>query len=465
MNNNSAIETFYRFVAGFASRTSRQTVFFDTIDILPDGIPFMQRLQGKHIVLGVTGGIAAYKSAELVRLLSKEGAEIKVVMTRAACEFIRPLTFQALSCNPVHLDLLDTTAEAAMGHIELARWADIVLIAPATANVMAKLAGGMADDLLSTLCLATSAPISIAPAMNQRMWRNPAVQANLEKLKAYGMQVLGPAQGYQACGDMGPGRMLDPEEIVSLMAGAFSVQQPLAGKHIMITAGATREEIDPVRFISNHSSGKMGYQLASAAATLGARVTLVSGPVSLSTPIQVELINITSARQMLAAVHENIENVDIFIGCAAVSDYRPNVVQNNKIKKDPGMTDETLCLKLIRNPDIIASVTALDRSPFVVGFAAETQNVLSYAKDKLLRKRMDMIIANDVSVPGQGFCSDENAVTVLSREKDAAETVAEIARASKQEIAGQIMKHVCNRYRKWMNHHQSVEESTLLCSH
>ena len=403
----------------------------------------MRQLSNKRIVLGVTGGIAAYKSAELIRLLAKLGAEVRVVMTKAACEFITPLTLQALSHNPVHLDLLDTKAEAAMGHIELARWADAVLVAPATADFIARLTAGQADDLLTTLCLATSAPICLAPAMNQGMWRDSVTQQNCEELLERNIKLFGPGDGSQACGDIGPGRMLDPELIVESTAGLFACDI-LSGLNVLITAGGTREDIDPVRYISNHSSGKMGYALARAAVEAGAKVTIISGPVNLDTPERVTRVDVISARDMHQAVHEHIEGADIFIGCAAVSDYRPAEVATEKIKKDTENGRETLELKLIRNPDIIASVTGLDAPPFVVGFAAETHNVLGYAADKMRRKKMDLIVANDVADGDIGFSSDNNEVTIIG------EGIEEpLPKASKTVIAHKLWQIVARCFGQW----------------
>ena len=299
----------------------------------------MQRLRNKRIVLGVTGGIAAYKCAELARAFVRLGADVRVVMTKAACEFITPLTMQALSHNPVHLDLLDTRAEAAMGHIELARWADVVVVAPATADFMARLAGGQADDLLTTLCLATAAPICLAPAMNQGMWGDVITQENVSKLSDKGIKLFGPAEGSQACGDVGFGRMVEPELIVEQTAEVFS-HEPLTGLNVLITAGPTHEAIDPVRYISNRSSGKMAFALAEAAVDAGASVTLVSGPVSLDTPDRVSRVDVISGREMHEAVHEHINDNDIFIGCAAVSDYRPIEVMKDKIKKQSDNPEE-----------------------------------------------------------------------------------------------------------------------------
>ena len=403
----------------------------------------MQQLSNKRIVLGVTGGIAAYKSAELIRLLTKLGADVRVVMTSAACEFITPLTLQALSHNPVHLDLLDTKAEAAMGHIELARWADVVLVAPATADFIARLAGGHADDLLTTLCLATSAPICLAPAMNQGMWRDSVTQQNCEELLERNISLFGPSDGSQACGDIGPGRMLDPELIVEKTSELFT-HDILTGLNVLITAGGTREDIDPVRYISNHSSGKMGFAIAEAAVASGATVTLVSGPVNLDTPDRVKRVDVVSARDMHQAVHDQIEGVDIFIGCAAVSDYRPSEVAKEKIKKDPENGSETLEIKLVRNPDIIASVTGLDTPPFVVGFAAETHNVLGYAADKMRRKKMNLVVANDVGDRDIGFSSDSNEVTVIGEELEEP-----LPRASKKVVSHKLLQIVARRFRKW----------------
>ncbi|MGI0119221.1 bifunctional phosphopantothenoylcysteine decarboxylase/phosphopantothenate--cysteine ligase CoaBC [Zooshikella sp. RANM57] len=376
----------------------------------------MHQLQSKKIVLGITGGIAAYKSAELVRRLRDAGAEVRVVMSKGAQAFITPLTFQALSGHPVHTELLTPEAEAGMNHIELARWADLVIIAPATANCLSSLAQGRADDLLSTLCLATQAPLCIAPAMNQQMWQHAATQHNLQCLIDRGVRCFGPAQGFQACGEVGPGRMLEAAEIAQLCAEQFS-PKTLVGHHVVITAGPTREAIDPVRYISNHSSGKMGFALAQAAIDAGADVTLISGPVQLTTPAGVKRIDVDSAEAMHKAVQEHTVNAAIFIGCAAVADYRPAQVAPQKLKKDPTNTDQTMTLTLVRNPDIIASVASKQPKPFVVGFAAETEALEQHAKDKLARKKLDMIIANDVSQSNIGFNSDQNAVTVFTATK------------------------------------------------
>jgi len=370
----------------------------------------MHRLTNRQILLGITGGIAAYKSAELTRLLKGAGADVRIVMTPAATEFITPLTLQALSGHPVHQHLLDPEAEAGMGHIELARWADLILIAPASADFIARFSAGMGDDLLTTLCLASDAPTCLAPAMNQAMWRDPRTQHNIQQLDAQGVKIFGPGSGAQACGDTGPGRMLEPADLARRTAEMFD-HGALSGKRVFITAGPTREPLDPVRFISNHSSGKMGYALAEAAVDAGAQVRLISGPVNLSPPARLEYVQVESAEQMLAAALDGIEHCDIFIAAAAVADYRPVAVAEHKIKKG---SEEIMELHLIKNPDIVATVAARDSRPFTVGFAAETRNVIEYARSKLERKGLDLIIANDVSNPEIGFNSDDNAVTLVS---------------------------------------------------
>jgi phosphopantothenoylcysteine decarboxylase/phosphopantothenate--cysteine ligase len=367
----------------------------------------MNYLIGKHILLGVTGGIAAYKSAELVRQLRLSGAVVRVVMTAAATEFITPLTLQALSGNPVHTDLLDPAAEAAMGHIELARWADVLLVAPATADFIARIADGRANDLLAAVCLACDAPIAVAPAMNRAMWENPATGKNLATLQARNILVLGPAEGLQACGETGPGRMLEADELVAGLSGMFQTGV-LAGRQVLVTAGPTREAIDPVRYLSNHSSGRMGFAVAAAAAEAGAAVTLISGPVSLATPAGVQRIDVESAADMYAAVIQAVTAADIFISVAAVADYRPAVVAPQKLKKESA----EVSLDLIRNPDILAAVAALPDAPFTAGFAAETEAVASNAQDKRLAKGIDMIAANRVGA-GLGFNSEENALHVF----------------------------------------------------
>ena len=364
-------------------------------------------LLNKHILLGVSGGIAAYKSPELVRRLREQGAEVRVVLTDAARAFVTPLTLQAVSGHTIPAGVLDPASEQGMNHIELAKWADLVLIAPATANVISRLATGMADELLTTLCLATPSPVALAPAMNQQMYLHPATQANLQTLAQRGVQLWGPASGSQACGDVGPGRMLNPDELVAECIRFLA--KPKLELRVLITAGPTREALDPVRYISNHSSGKMGFALAAAAAELGADVTLVSGPVNLPTSAGVRRIDVESALQMQAAVMAEVAQQQIVIGCAAVADYRPAEISPQKIKKS---ADE-VTLTLVKNPDIIAEVAALADKPFVVGFAAETRDVERYALDKMARKKLDMIAANDVAREGQGFNSDDNALTVF----------------------------------------------------
>ncbi len=367
-------------------------------------LKFMHSLTNKQILLGITGGIAAYKSAELCRLLVKAGADVRVVMTAAACEFITPLTMQALSGNRVRIELLDEEAEAAMGHIELARWADLILVAPASANFISRLAQGEASDLLSTVCLATRSPLAIAPAMNQAMWSNQNTQDNMSATKQQGIHVFGPADGEQACGDIGLGRMLEPDEIALRSAGLFQCGA-LAGLKVCITAGPTREAIDPVRYISNHSSGKMGYALAQAAIEAGAKVSLISGPVNLPPPSHSNLIYVESAEQMLnAAIAATKEHCDIFIGVAAVADYRPEQIATNKIKK----SEDAMQLVLVKNPDILATIAAQPSKPFCVGFAAETENLKSNALAKLASKNIDLVIANHAT---STFNNDEASVS------------------------------------------------------
>ncbi|WP_220492712.1 bifunctional phosphopantothenoylcysteine decarboxylase/phosphopantothenate--cysteine ligase CoaBC [Shewanella sp. SG41-3] len=365
-------------------------------------------LTNKKVLLGIGGGIAAYKSADLIRRLKERGADVRVIMTQSAMEFITPLTIQALSGNPVASDLLDPAAEAAMGHIELARWADVVLLAPATANLIARINAGMANDLLTTTCLATSAPVIVCPAMNQQMYQNITTQENLANLARKGLIIWQPASGNQACGEVGPGRMQEPTAMAEQLVQFFGPKS-LCGHNVLITAGPTREAIDPVRYISNHSSGKMGYSLAQAAAEMGAKVTLVSGPVNLATPPGVTRIDVDSAQQMLEAVMGQVEQHDIFIGCAAVADYRIAAVADQKIKKSA----EQMQLALVRNPDILAAVAQHAIRPFTVGFAAETNDVEQYARGKLQRKKLDMIAANDVSIQGLGFNADSNALQVF----------------------------------------------------
>ncbi|MDX1505066.1 MAG: bifunctional phosphopantothenoylcysteine decarboxylase/phosphopantothenate--cysteine ligase CoaBC [Spongiibacter sp.] len=397
----------------------------------------MQQLSNRQIILGISGGIAAYKSAELVRRLKEHGADVRVVMTAAAMEFITPLTLQALSGNPVHTTLLDPEAEAGMGHIELARWADVILVAPATADFMARLASGRGDDLLTTLCLATPSQIALAPAMNQGMWRDPATEHNAEVLRQRGVTLFGPAEGEQACGDVGPGRMLEAEQLAAMTAAMFT-SRALDGVQLCITAGPTREAIDPVRYISNHSSGKMGYALATAAADAGARVTLISGPTQLACPERVTRIDVVSAQEMYDAALAQMGDCQIFIGCAAVADYRPVSTASQKIKKH----EEAMHIELVRNPDIVSAVASHAQRPFTVGFAAETQDVLNYAKGKLERKGLDLIVANDVSNSDIGFNSDENEVLVVTPEQ-----VIPIPQMGKNQLARQLLKVIADAFK------------------
>ncbi|WCP79451.1 bifunctional phosphopantothenoylcysteine decarboxylase/phosphopantothenate--cysteine ligase CoaBC [Vibrio harveyi] len=393
----------------------------------------MQTLAGKKILLGISGGIAAYKCAELTRRLIERGAQVQVVMTKAAKEFITPLTMQAVSGRPVSDSLLDPAAEASMSHIELAKWADLVLLAPATADLIARMSAGMGNDLLTTLVLATDSPIAVSPAMNQQMYRNVATQENIATLARRGMHIWGPAAGEQACGDIGPGRMLEPMQLVGLCEQFFQPKL-LAGKSVLITAGPTREAIDPVRYISNHSSGKMGFALANAAAQLGAKVTLISGPVSLNTPAGVERINVASAQEMHAAVTTHAPNHDAFISCAAVADYRPENVASQKLKKTEN--NDQMTINMVKNPDIVATVANMtEQRPFTVGFAAETNDVATYARGKLVKKNLDMICANDVSVEGQGFNSNDNAITLFWSQGELA-----LALESKEALSFKILE-------------------------
>lgn len=396
----------------------------------------MLALTDRHLVVGVTGGIAAYKSADLVRRLREAGAEVRVVMTAAAERFVTPLTLQAVSGQPVATDLFDPEREAAMGHIELARWADAVLVAPATANFMARLAHGLADDLLTTLCLATAAPVALAPAMNRQMWSHPATRANADLLRERGCWLFGPAAGAQACGETGPGRMLEPAELAGLAADLFTAGV-LDGLHVLVTAGPTREEIDPVRCLSNHSSGKMGYAVAAAARAAGARVTLISGPVALEAPAGVGRIDVLSAQQMLDAVMAQAPAADIVVAAAAVADYRPRRRAAQKIKRGaPVMT-----LELEPVPDILAAVAGLARRPFIVGFAAETQDLERNARHKLTAKALDMIAANLVGVPGVGFDGDDNELEVYWPGGGR-----RLPRQSKARLAGQLITTIAERY-------------------
>ncbi|MCH8501641.1 MAG: bifunctional phosphopantothenoylcysteine decarboxylase/phosphopantothenate--cysteine ligase CoaBC [Aliidiomarina sp.] len=410
----------------------------------------MASLSNRKLLLIVTGGIAAYKTPELVRRLRDHGTEVRVVMTKGAKAFITPLTLQAVSGHPVHDDLLDPAAEAAMGHIELARWADLIVVVPASASAIARLAHGFADDLFSTLCLATDAPIAVVPAMNRLMWSAPATQRNVELLRADGKLIWGPAEGSQACGEVGAGRMLEPSQILeqiqtffgnttSLHSEPAATSGALHGCQLLITAGPTREAIDPVRYLSNHSSGKMGFALAAAAHAAGAQVTLVAGPCSLATPNGVTRVDVTSATDMQRAVAEHIGHADIFIGCAAVADFRPVQVAGQKMKKSQG--EDHMVIELVKNPDILAWVAAQTPAPFSVGFAAETHDVANYAKEKLQRKGIQLIIANDVSDPAIGFNSDDNTVTAYWADGEQS-----FATASKERLAEQLIDLISQRY-------------------
>ncbi|ELZ5940655.1 bifunctional phosphopantothenoylcysteine decarboxylase/phosphopantothenate--cysteine ligase CoaBC [Providencia vermicola] len=400
----------------------------------------MAQLLGKKIVLGISGGIAAYKIPELTRRLRDEGAIVRVVMTHGAKAFITPLTLQAVSGHPVSDDLLDPAAEAAMGHIELAKWADIIILAPATADLIARISAGMANDLLTTICLASAAPLAVVPAMNQQMYRATATQENLIKLKQRQCMIWGPDDGSQACGDIGPGRMLDPLEIVRFTCEHFRSRTDLQNRKIMITAGPTREDLDPVRFISNHSSGKMGFAIAEAASQRGAQVTLIAGPVTLATPAGVTRIDVISALDMYEKVHQTITEQDIFIGCAAVADYRAKTIAENKIKKQ----GDEVAITLVKNPDIVASVGQLaQHRPYVVGFAAETQNVEEYARQKRQQKQLDLICANDVSLADNGFNSDNNALHIFDAFGDT-----RLPHSSKLELSHRLLDEILQRYEK-----------------
>ena len=391
-----------------------------------------------NIVLGITGGIAAYKAPDLVRRLRERGAEVQIVMTASAEEFVTATALQAVSGRPIRSNLWDKEAEAAMSHIELARWADIVLIAPATAEVMARIVSGAAPDLLTTICLATEAPIALAPAMNHVMWNNPATQSNRDVLENRGIHILGPGTGSQACGETGAGRMLEPETIAATVCG-LSVGKGkglLEGKSVIVTAGPTREPIDPVRYITNRSSGKMGYAIARAAAAQGANVVLISGPVSLPAPPGMEVHHVNTAQEMYDVTHEHIANADIFVAAAAVADYRPAKTEQQKIKKDK----ETSNIDLVRCPDILTSVTALRMPPFTVGFAAETEKVEDYARSKLEKKKLDMIVANQVG-DDRGFDHDENALNVLWQNG-----TKEFPKAAKAELARDLIELIAERY-------------------
>jgi len=369
-------------------------------------------LKHRRILLGITGGIAAYKAAELTRRFQDHGADVRVIMTRSATEFITPLTMQALSKHPVHLDLLNPDTESVMGHIELARWADLILIAPASANFLARFASGHGDDLLTTVCLAAECPVAIAPAMNQAMWAKTVTQTNRNTLLARGAHILGPDEGLQACGEIGAGRLMAVDDLILRSSELFSTGT-LQGKTVVISAGPTREAIDPVRFISNHSSGKQGYALAEAASNAGAEVILVSGPTHLDVPERVHRIDVISAIDMHDAVQNVIDRADIFIGVAAVADYRPKLAANQKIKKDQN-GHQSLLLEFVENPDIIKAVATRPNRPFTVGFAAETQRLETYARQKLVDKQLDMVVANNVGDTSIGFNADVNAITIVT---------------------------------------------------
>lgn len=395
----------------------------------------MNNLKRKRILLGITGGIAAYKSAELARRLREQGADVRVVMTRSACEFITPLTLQALSGKPVHTELLDHAAEAAMGHIELARWSDVILVAPASANFMARLAHGQADDLLSTLCLAASVPILIAPAMNRQMWLNPATQDNARLLASRGITLLGPAEGSQACGETGPGRMLEPHELVTHLNNVFQ-SGLLSARKLVITAGPTQENIDPVRFISNRSSGRMGYAIAQAAVEAGAEVVLISGPTTLEFPERVFFRRVVTAQQMHDAVMNDVRDADIFVSAAAVADYRCSRITEQKIKK----SDSSLTLTLEKNTDILQEVARLSPAPFTVGFAAETESLIENARRKLTGKKLDMIAANLVG-ENKGFEADENELQVIWKDGDI-----KLDLAPKEKLARELIAVIAKRF-------------------
>ena len=414
----------------------------------------LERLANKSILLGVTGSIAAYKAGELVRRLREHGAEVQVVMTRAATEFVTPMTFQALSGHPVHQHLLDSSAEAAMGHIELARWADAILVAPASADFLARLRIGRADDLLSAICLASDVPLAVAPAMNNKMWSSSATEDNIRALRSRGVLIFGPDAGEQACGETGAGRMQDPMTLLTQLAELFETGV-LAGLHVLVTAGPTREAIDPVRFLSNRSSGKMGYAIASAAVEAGARVSLISGPVNLECPDSVQCVPVITAEEMLNAVMARMHDVDIMIATAAVADYRPESVQPQKIKKGA----ERIELVLVRNPDILSSVKERYPACYCVGFAAETENLEHNARTKLHEKGVDMVAANwvDAESPG-GFDSNDNAVRLVWREGEL-----ELPMMPKQKLARELVAHIGQRYH--VRHKSALTGDNILHFH
>ncbi|MGD9386270.1 MAG: bifunctional phosphopantothenoylcysteine decarboxylase/phosphopantothenate--cysteine ligase CoaBC [Thioalkalispiraceae bacterium] len=411
----------------------------------------LERLTNKRILLGVTGSIAAYKAGEVVRRLREYGAEVKVVMTRAAGEFVTPMTFQALSGNPVHQHLLDTQAEAAMGHIALARWADAILVAPASADFLARLRLGRADDLLMAVCLASDVPLAVAPAMNNKMWSDPATEDNIRVLRSRGVLTFGPDSGEQACGETGVGRMLEPELLISNLAELFETGA-LAGLHVLVTAGPTHEAIDPVRYFSNNSSGKMGFAVAQAAVEAGARVSLVSGPVNLETPDSVQRHDVVSAQQMYDLVMGKMEDVDIFISAAAVADYRPDTIHAQKLKKDT----DSLQINLVKNPDVLRTVKQHHPACFCVGFAAETDNLEHHARTKLHDKGVDMIAANWVgSETKGGFDSDENALWLVWHEGEQ-----ELPMMSKSKLARELVSYVAQRF--YVRHKSALNGDNIL---
>ncbi len=395
----------------------------------------VKTLANKRVLLGVSAGIAAYKTPDLVRKLTELGAEVEVILTRNADQFVAPLALQAVSGRSVHNYAMTAESESGMGHIDLARWADVVLIAPATANVIARLCQGNADELLTTVCVATEAPLAVAPAMNQQMWQNPATEENIKTLAGRGAFILGPDSGEQACGEIGPGRMLQPIEIARRLGTHFQLGA-MAGKNVMITAGPTWEAIDPVRGITNHSSGLMGYALAQAAVESGANVTLVSGPTNLSPPERAKAINVTSALDMHAAVFAEIDDQDVFIGVAAVADYRPVNSVTHKIKKN---ADE-MTITMVKNPDILADVASHSKRPFCVGFAAETNDVIDYARGKLERKKLDMIAANHVGSSETGFGTPNNAITLITND-----SVTELPKQNKYALARVLMNEIAKK--------------------
>ncbi len=414
----------------------------------------MKRLNGKHILLGITGGIAAYKIADLCSRLKQSGAHVEVMMTQAATEFVSAMTFQALSGHPVHVDLCDHSATAGMSHIELARRADVILIAPASANTIAKLAQGRADNLLTTTCLASTAIKCFAPAMNRVMWEDSSTQHNCQTLLDNGWYQFGPDSGLQACGEIGEGRMQEVDAILNNLKQCFE-SGLLQGLKVTVTAGPTQEPIDPVRYITNRSSGRMGYAIAQAALEAGAHVTLISGPCALQPPEDISFINIETARELQQAVLDKVADCDIYISAAAVADYRVEQVAEQKIKKN----SDSLCLSLVRNPDIVAQVTQLDNKPFVVGFAAETEKIEQHATEKLLRKNLDMIVANDVSPAAKntpateiiGFNSPYNAVTIISRSTDGQIRTQQLATDHKRHVAGKLIEIISRQYQKTAN--------------